>query len=104
MSATAARNEELKSAVGSSFRLINCPTIPDFELTLREVSEPRPIGGAFEGFQAIFASPKSKGGYLPQRTWELEHDALGQVALFLVPIGETESEFRYQCVFNTKRG
>lgn len=103
MSATATRNEELKSAIGSSFRLINCPTIPDFELTLREVSEPRQIGGSFEGFHAIFVSPKSKGGYLPQRTWELEHETLGPVALFLVPIGETESDFRYQCVFNAKR-
>lgn len=40
------------------------------------------------------------GGLLPQGTWHLRHDVLGELALFLVPVARTEDGYRYQAVFN----
>ena len=38
--------------------------------------------------------------YLPQRTYTLEHAALGRLDLFLVPIGPDAVGMRYQAIFN----
>jgi hypothetical protein len=40
-------------------------------------------------------------GYLPQGTYLLQHDALGALALFLVPLGPGPgSLMRYEAIFN----
>jgi hypothetical protein len=36
---------------------------------------------------------------LPQRIYRLEHDELGALDLFLVPIGRDDSGVRYEAVF-----
>lgn len=72
------------------------------ECELIEVSE---LGRAPDGtapddrrrsFSLVFRGPF----LLPQRIYTLEHEALGRLALFLVPIGAFQGYIHYQAVFN----
>jgi hypothetical protein len=38
--------------------------------------------------------------YLPQRTYTLEHERMGELELFVVPVGIDERGYRYEIVFN----
>ena len=49
-------------------------------------------------FSAIFRGPRN--GILPQRIYRVEHDGLGTLDLFLVPIGPDALGMRYEAVFN----
>jgi len=51
-----------------------------------------------EPFTLLFRGPKSP--VLPQRIYSLEHEALGRLEIFLVPIGPDEDGMRYEAVFN----
>lgn len=51
-----------------------------------------------ERFSAFFHGPAD--GYLPQGTYALEHEAMGAIDLFLVPIAKDERGLRYEAVFN----
>ena len=67
----------------------------ELELTkIREIeSEP-----GHEQFALIFSGPGTI--YVPQRTYQLEHERMGAITLFLVPIGKDENGFIYEAVFN----
>jgi hypothetical protein len=49
-------------------------------------------------FSLIFRGPSAP--CLRQRIWPLEHEALGRLDIFLVPIGPDPSGMRYEAVFN----
>jgi hypothetical protein len=49
-------------------------------------------------FSLVFRGPLSP--VMPQRTYPLEHPALGRLEIFLVPIGPDASGMRYEAVFN----
>ena len=51
-----------------------------------------------ERFSVFFHGPRDP--YLQQSTYALEHDAMGVVDLFLVPIAKDEKGLRYEAVFN----
>lgn len=51
-----------------------------------------------ERFSAFFHGPADHP--LPQSTYALEHDGMGALDLFLVPIAKDEKGFRYEAVFN----
>jgi len=51
-----------------------------------------------EPFSLVFLGPLAP--VLPQRTWTLEHPALGAPEVFLVPLGPREDRMRYEAVFN----
>jgi hypothetical protein len=38
--------------------------------------------------------------YLPQHTYRLEHDALGTLEIFIVPIGIRNKRYEYEAVFS----
>ena len=38
--------------------------------------------------------------YLPQYNYPLEHERMGRIAIFLVPVGRDDRGFRYEAVFN----
>ena len=38
--------------------------------------------------------------YLPQQIYGLDHERLGRLDLFLVPVGKNEDGFQYEAVFN----
>jgi hypothetical protein len=48
-------------------------------------------------FSLVFRGPLEPA--LPQAIYGLEHDALGRLDLFLVPIGPAEGAMRYQASF-----
>ena len=52
--------------------------------------------GRQEPFTLVFRGPRSP--YAQQGTWRLEHDGMGAVDLFIVPIGPDEKGMRYQAI------
>ncbi len=63
------------------------------DLARREAPSPRR-----SPFSLIFRGPLRPT--LVQRTWPLEHEALGRLEIFLVPIGPDASGMRYEAIFN----
>ena len=72
-------------------------------LTLVETSESDASGGTGPDgverrqFSLLFRGPVDP--LLPQRTYRLEHAELGDLDLFLVPIGPDAEGMRYEAVF-----
>jgi hypothetical protein len=48
-------------------------------------------------FSIIFRGPADQ--ILPQRTYRVEHEAMGSLDVFLVPIGPDDRGMRYEAVF-----
>ena len=67
-------------------------------LALVEVVDKTPEGFAGEQFSLLFAGPPEP--YLEQRIYTLDHDALGALTLFLVPVDQRKDGFRYEAYFN----
>ena len=87
--------EEYLAQVKTKFRLLN--TEPELELILQEVTE-RQSNSRQEYFSLMF---RGSGEYfLPQQSYLLRHDDLGEGFLFLVPIGRDENGFQYEAAFN----
>lgn len=63
---------------------------------LGRVSDAQVPSDRRRSFSLIFSGPC----YLPQRIYVLEHETLGFMALFLVPVGLFEGKTHYQAVFN----
>lgn len=54
--------------------------------------------GRMERFSAFFSGPQS--AFLPQQTYEFLHAEMGEMEIFLVPIGTDSKGFRYEAIFN----
>jgi hypothetical protein len=67
------------------------------ELELIEISEKRRVRDS-ENFSAVFRG--GLGFLLPQCIHHLEHERLGELDLFLVPIARESDGFRYEAIFN----
>ena len=71
------------------------------ELELVEVAvrntEPNEQAG-MERFSTFFYGPANY--LLPQQTYELAHHEMGEMYLFIVPIGQDQRGIRYEAVFN----
>jgi hypothetical protein len=66
-------------------------------LLLAEVAD-GPAGGGIERFSLFFHGPADR--VLTQGTYEFEHDALGSLTLFIVPIlGSTPERIVYEASF-----
>jgi hypothetical protein len=57
-----------------------------------------PAGRPRRSFSLLFRGPQRL--YLPQRIYRLEHDAIGALDLFLVPIAPDSQGSLFQAVFN----
>ena len=68
-------------------------------LELAEVQQGRAAPG-FEQFSVLFRGPREP--LLPQMTYPMAHPALGEFALFIVPVSGGEAGFVYEAVFSTK--
>jgi hypothetical protein len=51
-----------------------------------------------ERFSAFFDGPGD--AYLPQATYQLAHDQMGNFEIFLVPLSGNQQGYRYEAVFN----
>lgn len=85
--------EVCRSQVNSSFRVNDTP----LELTLVEVTEKK-AAGVQEMFSLLFCGAKNE--LLSQGTYDLTHETLGSVTLFLVPVGLDEKGYQYEAAFN----
>lgn len=67
------------------------------ELQLAEVTD---LGSSprHQQFSVVFRSPLTT--FLPQRMYGMEHDVLGRLELFIVPIGKDPAGFLYEAIFN----
>lgn len=52
-----------------------------------------------ERFSLFFHGPAET--FLPQRIYQVSHSQMGDMQLFLVPVGQNDRGFRYEAVFNT---
>ena len=90
--------KEFSKHVNTKFRVAVEPPV---ELELTEVkgylSKPDEETG-MERFSAFFLGPG--GRYLEQRIYPIEHEEMGAFDLFLVPVSQDQSGFRYEAVFN----
>ena len=92
--------EDFADKVGDLFAIgeDGWPAIP---LTLVE-AEPLPERMAKRGarppFSLIFLGKDPR--VLPQRLYRLEHDRMGALTIFLVPIGKDAEGVSYQATFN----
>ncbi|MEM5775262.1 MAG: hypothetical protein AAGU05_09700 [Anaerolineaceae bacterium] len=84
------------ACVHTRFSALNVEPQP-VDLELIEVSEVRERARQAV-FSLIFLGPAD--GLLPQHIYNLRHETLGEMDLFLVPVGKGERGFEYQAVFN----
>jgi hypothetical protein len=84
--------------IESAFRL-QVPDGSPITVTLREATPVGPVDSARRAaFALLFAGPKIPA--LPQQIYALEHAVMGEMEIFLVPIGETGEERQYEANFN----
>jgi hypothetical protein len=57
-----------------------------------------PATGRRRGFSLVFRSEEA--GHVPQAIYRLDHDQMGSLELFLVPIGPRDGGMCYEAVFN----
>ena len=67
------------------------------ELELTEITESNSAPN-HEQFALAFRGPADV--YLPQQIYPLEHQRLGTMSVFLVPVGRDEQGFEYEAIFN----
>ena len=94
------RFEDFGDKVGQTFTITEAG-LPAVPLTLVEADLLRthalPPGGR-PPFSLIFLFGDRE--MLPQRLYQVTHDTLGTVTLFLVPVGRNASGIQYQALFN----
>jgi len=84
--------------VGTEFLVV---AVDKVHLTLHTASRQptRPHGDRTEPFSLLFLGPS--GDMLPQATYTLEHTELGELDIFLVPVGpDGGGRQQYEAVFN----
>jgi hypothetical protein len=71
-----------------------------FDTTLMDVAEhpERRVPGGRTPFTLLFRADPDCAA--PQRTYVVEHDALGGLEIFLVPVSRDADGMRYEAVFN----
>ncbi len=87
------RYDDFAREEGTTFQVRDRATV----LRLVEVS-PATVTGGWESFSLVFCGPTDVP--LDQRIHALDHEVLGQLELFLVPLGPDAGELRYESVFN----
>ncbi len=80
----------------TSFIVLDAPTAP-VTVQLTEVT-PRNATARQETFSLMFRGPADR--FLPQKTYRLKHDRLGEFDLFLVPVAQDKEGFIYEAAFN----
>jgi hypothetical protein len=92
--------EEFRKHLGTKFGVrVEAPR--PIELELAEVRGYNPQAnepGGMERFSLFFYGPGDI--MLNQGTFTLEHPAMGEVILFMVPVARDPQGFRYEVIFN----
>ena len=91
--------EAFQPRVGNRFRI--CPS-PDSAVDA-ELVEVRSLGGGARvanrraPFALLFRT--TLGAPMPQRIYQVEHDAMGAYEIFLVPVGKDATGVLYEAIF-----
>src|SRR4051812_2932549 len=88
--------EMFRESVNTKFRL-KAETSDPVELELVELTESS-SSPKHEQFALLFHGPQDH--FLQQMIYPMEHEKLGELELFLVPIGRNQNGFQYEAVFN----
>jgi hypothetical protein len=94
--------EQFSGRVGQTFQ-VSTDGGPSISAELVEATEGTEGGGAGpdgqsrQQFALVFRGPREP--VLTQATYAVEHDELGRLEIFLVPIGPDGSGMRYEAVF-----
>jgi len=92
--------EDFSDKVGDAFVIKN-EGVPAIALKLTEATPLNPAfapRGARPPFSLIFVAAGPL--ILPQRIYRMVHEVLGEVAIFIVPVGKDAEGVHYQAVFN----
>ena len=94
--------ESFAEHLNTKFRvLLEMENAPEVELELAEVAEFPTLTHSrrdVERFSLFFYGPGNV--YLPQNTYRLAHERMGEHAIFLVPVAQEPRGFRYEAVFS----
>ncbi|MEM5775860.1 MAG: hypothetical protein AAGU05_12735 [Anaerolineaceae bacterium] len=96
MSAELPTRDAFFACLHEHFSALNVQPQP-VDLELVEVS-PLRVSGRQSGFSILFRGPADLP--LPQYTYTLRHATLGEMDLFLVPVGRKAGGYEYEAVFN----
>ena len=94
--------DQFSGRVGQTFHM-GADGGPSISAELVEATEGAEAGGtgpdgqSRKQFALVFRGPLEP--VLPQATYAVEHDELGRLEIFLVPIGPDGSGMRYEAVF-----
>ncbi|HKP53594.1 MAG TPA: hypothetical protein VJ183_13195 [Chloroflexia bacterium] len=93
--------------VGETFRLIldGEPQVNMELVSVTETNFPAAARGTVDplrrmSFSLLFLEHDHPSAYLPQRIYHFEHEQLGAMDLFLVPLGPVAGGMRYEVIFN----
>jgi hypothetical protein len=86
------------ACLDTDFIVVANPDAP-FPLRLIQVNEGYANPG-WDTFTLLFQGPPQN--FLPQATYRLRHEQLGELDIFLVPVGQDKSGFHYEAVFNRR--
>lgn len=91
--------EDFADKLGHDFALDGAD-VPAIPLSLVEAAAlpNRQKLGARPPFSLVFLGKDPR--VLPQRIYRLQHPALGELEIFLVPVGRNEHGVNYQATFN----
>ena len=92
--------QEFSQHVNTIFR-VNLETPQPIDLKLVEVkgyAKKAEEASGMERFSLVFTGPPDV--MLQQYLFPLQHDVMGEMEIFLVPIAKTDEGFRYEAVFN----
>ncbi len=88
--------DEMAEYVNTPFAVVNAPAAP-VTVQLTEVT-PRRATPRQEIFSLLFHGPADH--FLPQHTYTLRHEQLGEFDLMLVPVEKDAEGFIYEAAFN----
>jgi hypothetical protein len=95
-------HDDFSGRIGEPFE-VKVEDQPPLALALAETSLGGELGGPGPGgqerfqFSLVFRGPTTP--LLPQGTYALHHADLGELSLFLVPLGPKDDEMRYEAAF-----
>lgn len=82
--------------VGTEFEVLDDPARV-FALQFTRISEPTRTDRS-EAFSLLFHGPADR--FIKQGIHKLKHTQLGEIEIFLVPVGQDQTGFEYEAVFN----
>ena len=95
------KREDFEKFLKTKFR-VNDDFSNFVELELVEVvNEMNDVDDGYERFSLFFHLPGNQ--LIPQATYKMEHEQLGQFELFIVPTGRVPDGYSYQATFSRRK-